>query len=85
MVLLVFLRGLKRLALSKVGSLRRLSLLPPRSLRSLRSRSGEVEGGDAKDRRGLMERLEVVMLRKVFRRCPAGDKNSSSSNSVVTA
>jgi hypothetical protein len=29
--------------------------------------------------------LEVVMLRKVFRRCPAGDKNSSSSNSVVTA
>lgn len=60
MVLLVFLRGLKRLELSKVGSLRRLSLLPPRSLRSLRSRSGEVEGGDAKDRRGLMERLEVV-------------------------
>lgn len=82
MVLLVFLRGLERLELSTVGSLRRLSLLPPRSLRS---RSGEVEGGDAKDRRGLMERLEVVMLRKVFRRCPAGDKNSSSSNSVVTA
>lgn len=69
MVLLLFL-GLCR-EQSKVGSLRRFSL----------PRSGLVVG--AKERVGLNERLDVVMLRKVLRRCPAGDKKSSSSFMVT--